>query len=75
VSAYRKGYVLHMWTRLFENERTGRPIVFSSVKSAQRALARYPAWGRDAVAVYEVRVRPGSNGRPDFILGERVSSC
>lgn len=70
MSAYRKGYVLHMWTGLFENERTGRPIIFSTLKSARRALARYPAWGHSAVTIYKVRTRPGSNGLPDYILGE-----
>lgn len=70
MSAYRKGYVLHMWTGLFENERTGRPIVFSSAESARKALARYPAWGRDAVTIRRVRTRPGSNGLPDYIVGE-----
>lgn len=67
MTAYRKGFVLHMWTGLFENERTGRPVVFSTLKSARKALARYPSWGRSAVAIYRVRVRPGSNGRPDYI--------
>lgn len=74
MTAYRKGFVLHLWTGLFENERTGRPVVFSSVKSARRALALCPSWGRPAVAIYRVRVRPGANGRPDYIVGRLVQA-
>lgn len=74
MSAYRKGFVLLMWTGFIENERTGRPVLFSTVKSARRALARLPAWGRPAVAIYRVRVRPNQNGRPDYIVGRLVQA-
>lgn len=73
MTAYRKGYVLLMWTGFIENERTGRPVLFSSVNSAQRALARLPAWGRDSVSIYRARTRPGTNGKPDFIIGQVVA--
>lgn len=70
MSAYRKGYVLHMWTGLFPiNERNGRPVIFSTLKGAKRHLALYPRWGRPAITIYKVRTRPGSNGLPDYILG------
>lgn len=70
VSSHRKGYVLHMWTGLFPINANGQPVIFSTLKSTKKALVRYPHWGRPAVTIYEVRTRPGSNGRPDYILGD-----
>lgn len=70
MSAYRKGYVLHMWTGCFPINRYGQPVIFSTLKSAQRALARYPHCGRPAVTIYHVRTRPGSDGKRDYILGD-----
>lgn len=69
---HRKGYVLHMWTGLFPLNRFDRPVLFSTLASARRTLARYPDWGRFAVVIRRCTVRPGSNGKPDYILGAIV---
>lgn len=71
MSAYRRGYVLSMWTGLVENPRTGRPIIFRTIDSAYRYIGRLPAWGRHALSTYRARTRPGVNGKPDYILTER----
>lgn len=69
----RRGFVLEMWTGLFENPHTGRPILFRSVETARRALSRYPSWGRSAVSIRECSVRArGANGLPDYIVGAVV---
>lgn len=70
MSTYRKGFVLHMWTGLFPINRHGQPVVFSTLERAQRALSRYPSWGRSAVTIYRVQTRPGANGHRDYILGD-----
>lgn len=71
---YRRGFVLFMWTGLFPLNQNGHPVVFASVASAQRCLERYPSWGHDAVQIRRVQTRPGSNGRPDYILGAEMPS-
>ena len=70
----RKGYVLAMWTGLFPLNGYGRPVLFRSVKTALRHVSRCPSWGRASVDVYECKVRPGSNGLPDYILGDIVAN-
>jgi len=68
VSAYRKGFVLVMWTGPFPINASGHPVIFSTIASARKALERYPAWGHAAVSIRKVRTRPGSNGRKDYII-------
>lgn len=71
----KRGYVLAMWTGLFENERTGRPILFGTVASALRHVERCPSWGRSAVSIHECAVRPnGRGGLPDYIIGASVGN-
>lgn len=69
MSSYRRGFVLHMWTGLFPINRYGQPVIFRTVATASRALARFPAWGHSAVQIRRVRTRPGSNGKRDYIIG------
>lgn len=38
--------------------------------NARKALSLMPAWGQSAVTVRGCTVRPGSNGKPDYIIGE-----
>ena len=61
----RKGFVLNMWTGVFEGE-DGLPLVFPSRKAAVAELRRYPAWGRQAVRVLPVKVKG-----PNYIVGTR----
>ena len=71
ISIVRTRYVLLMWTGALEGSN-GLPRLFSSPARARRALKRYPAWGHAAVTVHRCRVRPGKNGRPDYVIGEAV---
>ena len=70
MSAYRRGYVAVAWTGPFCN-RYGRPILFSSIDSARRFLARTQFEGVGC-GVYACRTRPGSNGLPDYIIERRL---
>lgn len=72
--ATRKGFVLGMWTGLFPDGPDGWPRVFRSVRAALAYVSRCPSWGRTAVSVYACTVRPGSNGKPDYILGDIVAN-
>jgi len=72
MSAYRKGYVLMMWTGPIENPRTGRPILFCHPTRARAwAKRNLPAWGYSTLTVRPCKTRPGSNGLPDYIIGYR----
>lgn len=71
MSAYRRGYVALAWTGPFLNPRTDRPIIFSSIESARRFLAR-TQFGGIGCGVYAARTRPGSNGLPDYIIEKRL---
>ncbi len=69
----RHGYVLGMWTGLFEGD-DGLPMLFPTIGKALAHLRSYPAWGRTAVTVYRCTVCPnGEGGRPDYILGRAVA--
>ena len=68
MSAYRKGFVLVMWTGPFPINASGQPTIYSTEASARKALARFPSWGHAAVSIRKVRTRPGSNGKKDYII-------
>ncbi len=72
MTAYRRGYVLFMWTGCFPINRYGQPTIYSTEALARKALQRFPAWGHDSVTIYHVRTRPGSNGKRDYIVGDPV---
>jgi hypothetical protein len=65
-----------MWTGLFLNPSSGRPMLFGSVDRALRHLRRYPAWGRNAVEVRPCTRKDGesANGKPNFYIGDAVAS-
>jgi hypothetical protein len=70
----KRGFILNMWTGLFPEGRDGCPQVFRTKRAALAHAARCPSWGRSAVSVYRCTVRPGSNGKPDYILGDVVAN-
>lgn len=64
----RRGYIAIAWTGPFCN-RLGRPILFGTPERARRFLER-TQFGGIGCHVRACKVRPGSNGLPDFIVGE-----
>ena len=69
----KRGFVLAMWTGLFPEDR-GLPRLFKSKRAALAYVARCPLWGREAVSVRRCTVKPGSNGKLDYILGDVVAN-
>lgn len=62
-----------MWTGLFPHNRFGQPVVYGSIASARKALARFPSWGHAAVEIRTCKTRMGSNGRRDYFIGDVVA--